>query len=576
MPGVGSDDAVQQVKARVDLVDVVSDHVRLTRRGGRLVGLCPFHDEKTPSFGVSPQKQSWYCFGCQQGGDVFEFVEKIEKVEFRDALRLLAERAGIELQADDPRAVEAAHRRRRILDLNKLAAQYYEYVLHELPAGEPGRRLLEERAVGEQTARRFQLGFAPAGRGFADYLRKKQMPIADAIAAGLLRRDGADFFQDRLLIPIHDERGTTLAFTGRTVRADDPRKYVNTADTSAYHKGRVLFALDLAREGIDKAGHAVLMEGQFDVITAHQHGVTNAIASSGTALTEDQVRLLKRFTSEALLVFDGDKAGRDAAAKAIEVASTQGMRTRVAALDGAKDPDEFLRAAGDAAETRWAAVAATALDGWEWRMRQEVAGLRWPQDSDLMLRRIGAILRRVPADLQDLYQEQAQGWFGIPLRGVKLDKVAPPPTAPAPVGPAPRRRSAERQLLQVLAARPEVADRVRDGLPPGSLPAEESATLGKMLLAIEAGGPDGLQAKLSEFDEWEQDLVREAWVNPPPGFDDDKVVEGLIKGIQGRADKRRQTGIIQQLRAAESAGDLETAARLTAEGWRGTTDEKAG
>ena len=568
----GGDDAVQQIRARVDLVDLVSEHVRLTRRGREMIGLCPFHDEKTPSFGVNPQMQSWYCFGCQQGGDVFTFVEKLEKVEFRDALRLLAERAGIELTKDDPRAVEASHRRRRVLDMNKLAAQYYEYVLHELPAGEPGRQLLESRQVSGDTARRFQLGFAPAGRGFADYLRKRQKPVADAVAAGLLRRDGRDFFQERLLIPIRDERGQTVAFTGRTVRADEVRKYVNTAETPAYHKGRVLFALDLAREGIEKAGHAVLMEGQFDVITASQHGVDNAVAASGTSLTDDQVRLLKRFTEEVVLVFDADQAGRQAAFRAIETAGGAGLRTRVVVLEGAKDPDEFLRAAGEQALPRWSAAVESAPAGWEFRLKDAIGGLNAsrPHDLEVALQRVRGVLARIQdAALRASYAEMAARWLGVDARLV--DGSAPqarngsaPPPARAALKEA-RQPSVERQLLRLLAARPEVAPKVRAEVLSGDLPEEESATLGKMLDAIELGGAEGLRSRVPDFELWEQDLVREAWVNPPPGYGDDEVVEALISRVRDRAAARRRKGIISDLAEAERTGDLGRAARLMAE-----------
>src|SRR5947208_6879413 len=348
-----SDDAFAEVKAKVDLVKVVQEHVRLTKRNRELWGMCPFHQEDSPSFKVNPQMQSWYCFGCQRHGDVFTFVELIEKTDKRGALQTLAERAGVELRKLSPEQRERSDDRKRLLAMLKLAAQYYEYVLWSSPAGEPGRRLLVQRQVGEETARRFQLGYAPAGRGFAEYLRAKKRSLADAQAAGLMRRDGSDFFAERLVIPIRDERGQPLAFTARTVRQDEQRKYINSPETPSYVKGRVIFGLDLARDEIARRGHAVLMEGQFDVITAHQFGVGNAVASSGTALTDEQVRLLKRFTDELLLVFDADRAGRDAARKAAVTAAQHGMRTRLATVPEGKDPDEFLRAGGAEALALW-------------------------------------------------------------------------------------------------------------------------------------------------------------------------------------------------------------------------------
>src|SRR5437763_11549423 len=346
VPTQASDDAFAEVKAKVDLVKVVSEHVRLTKRNKDLWGLCPFHQEDSPSFKVDPQRQSWYCFGCERHGDVFTFVELIEKTDKRGALQLLAERAGVELQKLTPEQRERTDARKRLLAMLKLAAQYYEYVLWSSPAGEPGRRLLVQRQVSEETARKFQLGYAPAGRGFAEYVRVKKKSLTDAQVAGLMRRDGSDFFAERLVIPIRDERGQTLAFTARTVRQDEQRKYINSPETPAYIKGRVVYGLDLARDEIARRGHAVVMEGQFDVITAHQFGAANAVASSGTALTDEQVRLLKRFTDELLLVFDSDRAGREATRKAAVLAAGHGLRTRVVSVPGAKDPDEYLRGAG--------------------------------------------------------------------------------------------------------------------------------------------------------------------------------------------------------------------------------------
>src|ERR1700680_4572309 len=202
MPQLATDDAFAEVKAKVDLVKVVGEHLRLTKRNKDFIGLCPFHQEDTPSFTVHPQTQTWYCFGCQRHGDVFTFVELIEKTDKRGSLQMLAERAGVELKKLSPEQRERSDSRKRLLAMLKLAAQYYEYVLWSTPAGETGRRLLADRAVGEETSRRFQLGYAPAGRGFADYLRAKKRSLADAQEAGLMRRDGSDFFSQRLVIPL--------------------------------------------------------------------------------------------------------------------------------------------------------------------------------------------------------------------------------------------------------------------------------------------------------------------------------------------------------------------------------------
>src|SRR5579859_1827525 len=414
MPSVAtSDDAKEQIRSRADLVEIVREHVRLRQVGQQFTGLCPFHQENTPSFRVTPASQTWHCFGCDRGGDVFKFVELIDHTDFRGALQLLAERTGVELAQQSGAERERSQLRKRIVEMNGFAAKFYQYVLHSTPTGEVGRALLAKRGVSTETAERFGLGFAPAGgTSLAQFLRSREKSIADANAARLVR-NGQDFFRNRLIVPIRDERGNVVAFVGRTV-ADDPRKYVNSPDTPAYSKGRVLFALDLAKEGIGTKGHAVLVEGQFDVIVAHQFGVTNAIATSGTALTEDQVRLLKRFTNEVVLAFDGDSAGKQAAFRAIEQFSGAGLHTRVLSLGAAKDPDEFLRAGGD-----WEKALREAPPEWEFWIRDSIKELNptRPRDLELALERVYAVLGKIgdPA-VREAYRLKAAEWLGVEAR----------------------------------------------------------------------------------------------------------------------------------------------------------------
>ena len=584
MPTPSSDDAFAEVKAKVDLVKVVQEYVRLTKRNKDFWGLCPFHQEDSPSFHVNPQRQSWYCFGCERKGDVFTFVELIEKTDKRGALQILAERAGVELRKLSPDQKERSDSRKRLLAMLKLAAQYYEYVLWSNPAGEPGRRLLESRKVGEETARRFQLGFAPPGRGFAEYLRAKKKSLQDAQDAGLMRRDGSDFFAERLVIPIRDERGQPLAFTARTVRADEQRKYINSPETPAYIKGRVIFGLDLARDEITKKGHAVLMEGQFDVITAHHHGVTNSVASSGTALTDDQVRLLKRFTDELLLVFDADRAGRAAAFKAIELASAHQMRTRVATIPPpAKDPDEFLRAAGAQAPEKWEELVAAAPSGWEFWIKDSLAGLNPgnPNQLELAASRAREVLEKIPDPaVRETYRERAAGWIGV-----QPHLLTPQAPTPSPArgrageggggtgtngrnGLAPRlpgkKLTVGRYLLQLLAVRPVAFERVRAKLIPEELDEQDRGIYVRMLETYERGGASGLETELAGYPAEEQDLIRRAWAAPPPSVDDD-VAEELA--VRVRLDHMRSlhSGIIRELSEAERGMDSERVARLEAQ-----------
>ncbi len=564
MPPSVSDDAFAEVKARVDLVKVIQEHVRLTKRNKDLWGLCPFHQEDSPSFKVDPQRQSWYCFGCERHGDVFTFVELIEKTDKRGALQLLAERAGVELQKLSPEQKERSDARKRMLAMLKLAAQYYEYVLWSIPAGEPGRRLLAQRQVSEETARRFQLGYAPVGRGFAEYLRAKKRSLADAQAAGLMRRDGADFFAERLVIPIRDERGQPLAFTARTVRADEQRKYINSPETPAYVKGRVIFGLDLAREEITKRGHAVLMEGQFDVITAHQFGVTNAVASSGTALTEDQLKLLKRFTDELLLVFDADRAGRAAARKAAVLAATTGMRTRVATVPDGLDPDEFLRSAGPDAAVRWEELAARAPSGFEAGLAEDSAVLNPnnPNQMEMVASRIREYIAQFPSGLREGYAEIAERRTGISRHLLLI------PVAPAAAGPAPRRAPETRAregpgkyLVQLLAVRPDAFERIRDKVAPDELEPSDRSIYVRMLDSYDRAGAGGLEADLRDYPDEAQDVIRRAWAKPPPRVDDE-VAQELAKRIRLNHMKQMENGIIRELTEAERDRDSETVMRM--------------
>src|SRR6202521_5600762 len=578
MPQLTTDDAFAEVKAKVDLVKVVGEHLRLTKRNKDFIGLCPFHQEDTPSFTVHPQTQTWYCFGCQRHGDVFTFVELIEKTDKRGALQMLAERAGVELKKLSPEQRERADSRKRLLVMLKLAAQYYEYVLWSLPAGEPGRRLLADREVGEETARRFQLGYAPAGRGFADYLRAKKRSPSDAQEAGLMRRDGSDFFSQRLVIPIRDERGQPLAFTARTISADEPRKYINSPETPAYVKGRVIFGLDLARDDIMQRGHAVLMEGQFDVITAHQFGVKNAVASSGTALTDDQVRLLKRFTDELLLVFDADRAGRSAAFKAVELAAAHQMRTRVATVTGAKDPDEFLRAAGTEASKRWEELAENAPSGWEYWIKDALTGLNTanPNHLELAASRVREVLERIPDPaVRDTYRERAAGWIGVQPHLLNL--LSPPGRGSSAGGPGNgpaqnglgnlgrgKKVTVGRYLLMLLAVRPIAFERVRTKVTPEELDEEDRGVYVRMLETYERGGASGLESELAGYPAEEQDLIRRAWAAPPPSVDDELAVE-LAQRIRLDHMKNRESAIIRELSDAERERDMGRVVRLETE-----------
>src|SRR5580704_3164774 len=345
-------DAVAEVKARLDLIEVIGGYVTLHRAGRELTGLCPFHAEKTPSFTVSPERQVWYCHGCHEGGDLFKFIEQIERIDFRQALELLADRAGVELESGPHAGRGAGRKRRRSIELNTKAQAYYQHVLWAAPAGAPGRALLEERGVDEAMARKFGIGFAPAGGPAEDALAryltgKGGADIEELADAGLAhppqRGRTRDRFRDRLVFPIRDDRGEVLGFGGRAL-GDAKPKYLNSPDSSAYHKSVAIFGIDLARAAIARDKTALIVEGYFDVIAAHAAGVESTVASSGTALTREQVHSLGRIAETLILCFDGDDAGRAATTRAVDVIAAEGVQARICRLPlGAKDPDELVR-----------------------------------------------------------------------------------------------------------------------------------------------------------------------------------------------------------------------------------------
>ncbi len=370
-------DTTDQIRSRLDILEVVGGYVALHRAGREHVGLCPFHAEKSPSFSVSQEKQVFHCHGCGAGGDVFSFVERIEGVDFPRALEILAERAGVEI-ASGPRAGAQGVRRRRVLEINDLAARYYEYVLWHLPAGEPGRQLLAERGVAEPLAHRFRVGFAAgggtAGNSLVRYLTAHGASLGEVVRAGLCSGSGRDLLRHRLVFPIADERGQVLGFGGRALGEAMP-KYLNTPETDVYHKSTALFGLDLAREALRERRVAVVVEGYFDVLAAHAAGVGNAVASSGTALTREQVRTLARHADRTVLCFDADRAGRNAASRAVDLCAVERLPARIAVLPlGVKDPDEMVRI--DPAG--FAAIVTKARPEWEvlldWAMGEVGSG----------------------------------------------------------------------------------------------------------------------------------------------------------------------------------------------------------
>ncbi|MBQ6372052.1 MAG: DNA primase [Oscillospiraceae bacterium] len=342
-----SDSFLTEITEKNDIADVVSQYVTLSKRSGsNLFGLCPFHNEKTPSFSVSRSKQIYHCFGCGKGGGVINFIMEIEHVSFPDAVEILAKRAGIQMpeRDEDPES----RKRLRILAVNREAARFY-YECLNAPDGAICRDYLNKRRINRKTATDFGLGFAPkAWDGLRNAMREKGFSDFDLSDAGLVKRgkNGGfyDIFRNRLMFPVIDVRGNVIAFSGRLLDGDGP-KYLNSPETVAFTKGRNLFALNLAKKS--KRDYFILSEGNIDVASLHQAGFDSAVASLGTSLTEQQAQLLSHYKNEIIIAYDSDGAGTKAATKAISIFEKLDVKVRVLRLEGNyKDPDEFIKAKG--------------------------------------------------------------------------------------------------------------------------------------------------------------------------------------------------------------------------------------
>ena len=370
---------LDELIARSDIVDVVSSYVQLTRKGSNLFGLCPFHSEKTGSFSVSPDKQIYYCFGCKRGGGVINFIMEEENLPFPDAVRFLAKRAGLEVPEEEGDR-ESGRRRQRLLDLNRDAARFYYQTLHQ-PEGRAVQEYLNRRKISRTTAVNFGLGASPdAWDALLTAMTKKGYTKSELLEAGLVvqNRNGGlyDKFRNRLMFPVIDVRGDVVAFGGRVLDKSEP-KYMNTQETPVYSKRRVLYGLNLAKK--TKRPNIILCEGNIDVVTLHQAGFDNAVASMGTALTVEQTRLLSRFTKELVLCYDNDSAGKIATDRALQILNNSEFTVRVLQLprrrteDGElvkQDADDFIKFQGAPA---FEALLSGSENGVEFRMAQ-IAG----------------------------------------------------------------------------------------------------------------------------------------------------------------------------------------------------------
>lgn len=420
MPSL-SDSFLQELRLKTDVVDLISSYVSLKKRGNTYVGLCPFHNEKTPSFTVYENTQSFYCFGCGAGGDGVSFMRKIENLDYIDAVKALAQRAGMQMP-DDGYDDSLSKKRRTILEINRETAKFYHnYMMSE--QGKVGLQYFLNRGLSQKTIRHFGLGYAPnKWDELLKHLKSKGYNVSDMLAAGVVRKGEKgyyDYFRNRVMTPIIDVRGNFIAFGGRVLDDSKP-KYINTSDTLAYKKTNEVFGLNYAKDsGKDSL---ILCEGYMDVIAMHQAGFTNAVAGCGTALTNEQVRLLSRYAKEIILVYDNDEAGQKALNKAISLFDQVDIKISIPTISGGKDPDEIIKNLGRA---RFADMLENSSNEVEFAIMKLRRGfnLQTTQGKSQFAGEAVKILANATPIEQDLYLSRLADELGIEKRALQAQLV---------------------------------------------------------------------------------------------------------------------------------------------------------
>jgi len=561
MTGRIRDEAIRTVRERASLSEVVSDVIALRRRGRSAVGLCPFHAEKTPSFTVSEDRGFFHCFGCGEHGDVFGFVMKTQSLTFPEAVRRVADRFGVPLPEE---AGEPARRREPLTAANAAAAAFFQAELRG-PGGGRARAYLRERGLSEEVIERFGLGWAPgAGETLARHLRTKGVPLEDALTAGLVMRrdrpDGAggvlDRFRERIMFPITDTSGKVIAFGGRILPGrptggEPPPKYLNSAESPVFRKGHTLYGLALARDAIRKADRAIVVEGYLDLIALAQAGIGEVVAPLGTALTAEQLRLLRRFTETVIACFDGDLAGRRAAARSFPVFLEAGLWGRGAFLPAGEDPDTFVRAQGRVALEGVLAAAEPLVEAFVGELagpKAEAVG-RYAQAA----REVARLLKRVrePHEFDVLVRLAAQR---LGVREETLRSEGAPGVAPAAAPDEPHAPGAEATLVELMAEDATLAERVAacgiiaEFQHPEWRRTAEALARGEETdrMAVVQSLPRGMRDRLARR------LLAE---RPDAAAERDRALADCIAKIRRRGQRGEERRLRDEIRTAEARGD---------------------
>ncbi|HET8884476.1 MAG TPA: DNA primase [Candidatus Saccharimonadales bacterium] len=570
-------DAKEEVRARLNIEDVVGEYVQLKRAGRNFKGISPFSGEKTPSFFVSPDKHIWHDFSSNKGGDVFSFVMEVEGMDFRQALEHLARKAGVDLSLYESKgSQDLAKRKKRLLQANDWAAQYYQHSL--LKNQHAVEYVFKTRGLSKQIVQNFRIGYAPTdGRALTQFLTKKGFSKSELADSGLVNRFGGDLFRGRMTVPLMDAGGQVIGFTARILGGDDPNapKYLNTPQTLLYDKSRHVFGLSQAKEAIRTNDYAVIVEGNLDVVSSHQVGVTQVVATAGTAMTEQHLRALKRLSGQVRLAFDADKAGIAATERAIPIASEVGVELTIISLpDGAKDPDELIQQD----VTLWQAAINATEPAVDWILAQ------YSQREDITTasgkRAFTTAALNVVRHLQDPieqehYEKKIATMVGSSIEAVRAKLATVPTEATAakrrPVagsqGRAATDSAAYQDNLLSVALIDAPSQELFAGIDDTMFIGDERQAIARYLAQHAGAVVQTTPKDLQNFDTYVKILLLKAETRYADWNDQIRYheVATLLRQVQNEHKKQKQQQLSIQLREAEAAGDDTRAAALLAQ-----------
>lgn len=572
-------DEVEEIKRRIDIVDLVSSYLTLKKAGANYRAVCPFHNEKTPSFMVSGEKQIFKCFGCNEGGDVFSFLMKIDNLEFPEALKMLADRAGVKLERRKSSVSpdEKPDKKSRLFQLNNLSARVYHQLLTKHPSGKSALAYLKKRGLTNETIKIFQIGYASSNRAMKSYLLKQGFSETEIQNAG-----SPDRFYKRIIFPITDVMGNVLGFTGRAVEEGQEPKYLNTPETIIFHKGRILYNLQRARADIRTENSIIIVEGQMDVIGSTQAGVKNVVASSGTALTDEHLAILFRYTPNIVFAFDADSAGQLTTKKAYEMALVYGFNVKIVELGKYKDPGEMV--AEDAKLWQEAVKKATPVIDWYMAtvFRGKVLGdsdntTLTSQQKKEIAKEILPIIAKIPDSIEQAHYinllAKKLGVSEVVIENA-LEKITNKPqttnynrTTSKQEIPTSSHLTSEEILIGLMIEKPDRIEIVNKELKEDNFQKENNALYKKLINWYNSKSKEDIKKFIDNLERQESSKVKEILLEVEEKYSgsDEKIIQDLIKNIKSQNKEKLKEYYATEIKKAESNKDHEKLKKLIKE-----------